>query len=529
MIFLIAILAQLGVHAATIAIIDTGFDLDNDFLRPKILKNETDEEPLTFQGLDFHDNSHLKTPVLPDADSIQEVLRYRDLRSKGHKQGLSIEEFEWFRKKSADKEFMEKARAFKKHAHGTFVAGIALREGENISIFPIRGLQMPTPVVAVEDPSQEAQKPLASKTPEMRFVEEIKNSVDRVARKFNKICRYVHRKKIEVVNGSYGITYKNILTKFREKYRELTGQEISEEKLERTVDQYFAELYRRGEATMKKYPDMLFVFSAGNSSLDNDRYHHYPSRIKLPNTIAVAAMNGDYLASFSNYGEKRVDIGAPGVGIMAVVPQVYGQELYSPSSGTSMAAPWIANLAAQVMNTNPRLTPAEVKRIILETGDVKLHLKPRLISGATVNNRTAMKAALLSREVGIDEAISLANSNLIPIEDKISIGLSPAVNPEELKNRMLDALPAVVTPTETDDATSEESSAPTDQGKGPRDSSTPPASAPQVVQARSADPIPASQSAERSPEPSGETPASSSEAPRELPETPVPGPSPSSP
>lgn len=527
--FLFLLLAQIAAHSATIAIIDTGFDLDHNFLAPNILKNETDEEPLTFQGLDFHDNSHLKKPVVEDQNSIQDILRYREIRAKGHKTGLSIEEFEWYRKKTADKDFMAAHKAFKKHAHGTFVAGIALREGENISIFPIRGLQMPVPVVAVEDSSTEAQKPLEAKTPEMKFREEIKNSIDRVSKKFAKICRYVHNKKIQVVNGSYGITYKNIVTKFREKYKELTGSEIPEEKLQEVVDNYFGELYKRGERTMKKYPDMLFVFSAGNSSLDNDRYHHYPSRIKVPNAITVGAMNGDYLASFSNYGETKVDIGAPGVGILSVVPKAYGQELYSPSSGTSMAAPWISNLAAQIMNTNPKLTPAEVKRIILETGDTKLHLRPRLVSGALVNNRTAMKAALLSRDMKVDEALNLANSNLIPVEDKISFGLPPAVSPEDLKKKMMDAVPSVVTPAETDDATSEESSQPADQGKAPPDSSSPLPLTPPSAKALSADPVPSSRNEEQSPQPSGDSPASSSQSPHSLRDTQSQVPSPSSP
>lgn len=529
MFLLFLLLANLAAHSATIAIIDTGFDLDHDFLAPKILKNETDEEPLKFQGLDFSDNSHLKKSVIEDPNSLQDILRYRDLRAKGHKEGLSIEEFEWYRKKSADKEFMASARAFKKHAHGTFVAGIALREGENISIFPIRGLQTPVPVVAVEDSSTEAQKPLEAKTPDMKFREEIRNSIDRVSKKFAKICRYLHKKKIEVVNGSYGITYKNIVTKFREKHRELTGTEIPEEKLREIVDGYFQELYTRGERTIKKYPDMLFVFSAGNSSLDNDRYHHYPSRIKLPNTISVAAMNGDYLASFSNYGETKVDIGAPGVGILSPVPKVYGQELYSPSSGTSMAAPWISNLAAQILNTNPKLTPADVKRIILESGDVKLHLKPRLVSGAMVNNQNALRAALLSRDMNVDAAMNLANSNLIPVEDKISFGLSPAVSPEDLQKKMMDAVPAIVTPAETDDATSEESSSLTDQAKAQPDSSSPRPSAPSTAEKKSADPVPSSQSAEQSPPPSADSPASSSQVPPTLPDTQSRAPSPSSP
>lgn len=529
MFFLLFFISILQVHAATIAIIDTGFDLDHDFLKPKILKNETDEEPLTFQGLDLHDNSHLKTPVIEDAGSVQEILLYRNLRAKGHKEGLALSEFEWFKKKSADKTFMASVKAFKKHAHGTFVAGIALREGENISIFPIRGLQMPTPVVAVEDSSSEAIKPLEAKTPEMRFREEIKNSISRVSKKFAKVCRYLHGKKIEVINASYGITYKNIVTKFREKHREITGTELPEEKLQEVVNGYFNELYLRGEKTIRKYPNMLFVFSAGNSSLDNDRYHHYPSRIKLPNTITVAAMNGDYLASFSNYGETRVDIGAPGVGIMSLVPKVYGSGLYSPASGTSMAAPWIANLAAQILNTNPKLSPSEIKRIILETGDVKLHLRPRLVSGAMVNNLIAMKAAFLTKEMKLDEAIDLANSHLIPIEDKISFGLPPAVSPEDLQNKMLNSVPSVITPEETDDSTSEESSQPMDPEKEQPDSSSPlPSTSPSAPQIN-VDPAPSSQSEGRSQKPSGDSPASSSQVPQIRQGIPNQVPSPSSP
>lgn len=529
MLFLFILLALLRVDAATIAIIDTGFDLDHDFLKPRILKQETDEEPLTFQGLNFQDNSHLKKSVIQDPNSVQEILLYRNLRAKGHKEGLSISEFEWFKKKSADKEFMTKVKAFKKHAHGTFVAGIALREGENINIFPIRGLQVPIPVVAVEDSTTEPAKPLEAKTPEMKFQEEVKNSLERVARKFSKICRYLHARKIEVVNASYGITYKNIVTRFRERYRDFTGTEIPEEKLRQVVDDYFSELYRRGEVTIKKYPQMLFVFSAGNSALDNDRYHHYPSRIKLPNTITVAAMNGDYLASFSNYGEKSVDIGAQGVAIMSLVPKVYGTELYSPSSGTSMAAPWISNLAAQIMNMNPKLTIESLKKIIMETGDVKLHLKPRLVSGSIVNNTLAMKAAVLSKEMSVAEAISLANSQLIPIEDKISFGLPPAVSPQELQEKMMNAVPSIVRPEETDDLTSEESLPQKDLGKVPPDSSSLPSSVPEVAPAKSEDSVPSSQSEGQSPKPSADSPPSSSQAPHSLPDTQAPAPSPSSP
>lgn len=529
-----SLIFSLPTFSATIAIIDTGFDLDHDFLRPKILKQETDEEAIDpklikeFHGWNFHDNSHLKKSVIEDPSSLQEVLLYRNLRAKGHSQGLSLDEFEWFKKRTSDKIFMEKVRAFKKHSHGTFVAGIALREGENISIIPIRGINIPSPVVAVEV-SPEGIAPLKGKTPEEKFREEIRNSLNRVSRKFSKLCRYLSEKKVNVINASYGITYKNIKTKFRENYKILTGTDIDPHKLENEVSKYFNELYARGIKTVKKYPHMLFVFSAGNSGLDNEMYHHYPSKIKLPNSITVAAMNGDYLASFSNYGPSFVDIGAPGVAVLSLIPKVYtqnGSDTYSPSSGTSMAAPYISNIAAQVMNANPKLTASEVKKIILETGDEKSHLKTKLSSSSIVNNQRAIKAALISKDMILESAISLAKLNLIPMEDSISFGQGPAISPESIKQKVMESIPQVILPHEVEDEPSVEetplstkpsSLKPMSPAKEQPDNSMPPSSIPEDAPLKSADPDLSNQTEEQSLLPFEGPPASSSPPPPSLP------------
>ncbi len=524
-------------QAATIAIIDTGFDLDHEYLRPKILKKETDEEALEFVGQDLFDNSHLKKPVIDDKSELQEILLYRNLRAKGHRQGLSVEEFEWYKKKKADKSFMDKVKLFKRHSHGTFVAGIALREGENINIFPIRGLNLPNPVVAVEDASEQGKEAPKGKTAEEKFHDEIRQSVNRVSKKFSKICRFVSQKKIEIVNASYGITYKNIMTKFRERYKEMTGNDIEETSLKIIVDDYFAKLYQSGEKTMKRYPHILFVFSAGNSGLNNDEYHHYPSRIKVPNAIAVAAMNGEYLATFSNFGKDHVDIGAPGVAILSIVPKVYsddGSELYSPASGTSMSAPYISNLAAQIKNTNPKLGPAEIKKIILETGEIKEHLQTKIYSAAVANNHKAIKAALLSKDMILDQAITLGKSDLVPMEDKVSIGLSPARAPEDMQKKVMESFPSVITPQEVEDIQDEESTSAKSsllkdqETKQPDNLSQLPLSDPEV-QEKSPDPVPASQTEEQSQKSSEELPASSSEPQSSLPEAQSQASGPSSP
>jgi subtilisin family serine protease len=64
---------------------------------------------------------------------------------------------------------------------------------------------------------------------------------------------------------------------------------------------------------------VIVVTSAGNNASDNDtEFQHYPSDYDLDNIICVAALDQSYeLATFSNYGNISVDVGAPGVNIQS--------------------------------------------------------------------------------------------------------------------------------------------------------------------------------------------------------------------
>jgi len=96
------------------------------------------------------------------------------------------------------------------------------------------------------------------------------------------------------------------------------------------------------------------VASAGNSGSSGV---HYPSGYQ--STIAVGATDaGDELASFSNYG-STIDIVAPGKSIVSTFIDGYGT-----LSGTSMAAPHVAGLAALVFSLHPELSASQAKQII---------------------------------------------------------------------------------------------------------------------------------------------------------------------
>lgn len=117
---------------------------------------------------------------------------------------------------------------------------------------------------------------------------------------------------------------------------------------------------------------VLMVHAAGNDGKDIDTAANYPSPrfmdgTAIPNVITVGASaepnDADLVASFSNYGKQNVDVFAPGKDIYSTVP---GSK-YENNSGTSMASPVVAGVAAVLKSYFPKLTYADIKRIILQS------------------------------------------------------------------------------------------------------------------------------------------------------------------
>ena len=116
---------------------------------------------------------------------------------------------------------------------------------------------------------------------------------------------------------------------------------------------------------------VLLVHSAGNSSNNNDEIKSYPQRRvnessrALASWIEVAASSvelGENLpAGFTNYGSQTVDLFAPGVKIYSTYPS----NEYASLSGTSMAAPVVAGVAALMLNQYPELTSVEIKDLMM--------------------------------------------------------------------------------------------------------------------------------------------------------------------
>ncbi len=121
--------------------------------------------------------------------------------------------------------------------------------------------------------------------------------------------------------------------------------------------------------------DVLLVHAAGNDAKNNDAEgKNFPTAIfqkagwfspkKAKNWIEVGALSwkkgDDAVATFSNYGAKNVDVFAPGVDIYSTAPD--GK--YKNASGTSMASPVTAGVAAMIRSYFPELTAEQVKECI---------------------------------------------------------------------------------------------------------------------------------------------------------------------
>ena len=133
----------------------------------------------------------------------------------------------------------------------------------------------------------------------------------------------------------------------------------------------------------------VFVAAAGNSGqqLSEAGARHYPSSYALPNIVAVAAIDSeDRLASFSNHGYDQVDLAAPGVSILSTLPE----NRYGYYSGTSMATPHVAGVAALLLGHEPGLSGPQAIDRLLGTVDVVDGLAERVFTAGVVDAAAAV-------------------------------------------------------------------------------------------------------------------------------------------
>ena len=182
-------------------------------------------------------------------------------------------------------------------------------------------------------------------------------SVTRWASIDKDIVNYMAANGVRVVNMSWiessehleGVLEANVVGKTADERRKIALELLAIE------EKALTEAFRAA-------PQILFVAAAGNSSTDIGFARAIPADIALPNVLTVGAVDqAGEEASFTSYGD-RVRVYASGYQVESVLPG--GSK--TRTSGTSLAAPQVTNLAAKLFALDPKLTPTEVIKLILD-------------------------------------------------------------------------------------------------------------------------------------------------------------------
>jgi len=129
---------------------------------------------------------------------------------------------------------------------------------------------------------------------------------------------------------------------------------------DRVARECFAMVKRGLTEAIRSAPGILFVAAAGNSNQDATFAEGIPPALELPNLLTVGAVDlSGRPTDFTSFG-KTVALYANGRAIETRVPG--GESM--PVSGTSLAAPQVANLAAKLWAIEPSLKVAEVIELI---------------------------------------------------------------------------------------------------------------------------------------------------------------------
>lgn len=139
---------------------------------------------------------------------------------------------------------------------------------------------------------------------------------------------------------------------------------------------------------------ILFVAAAGNATQNTDARPSYPASYEVDNVVSVAAVDnrGDF-GIFSNFGAKTVHVAAPGVNIYSSVQN--GN--YKSMSGTSMAAPHVAGVAALLLANEYCQTsqcqtyePKQIRARLIETSRPLASLSGGVVSNGIVDAYAAL-------------------------------------------------------------------------------------------------------------------------------------------
>lgn len=235
--------------------------------------------------------------------------------------------------------FIEDMGQWANYMHGTHVAGITADGNPAARILTAR-IEFDYRQIPLKAPSMEDAIAGAAAA---------KKTVD-----------YFKAHNVRVVNMSWGGSRQDIENGLEQKGVGASPAERAE--LARKI---FNTMKEGLDEAIKSAPDILFVAAAGNSNNNAQFSELIPSGLLAPNMITIGAVDqSGKPTGFTTFGDN-VKLYASGYQVDSFVPGGDREK----ASGTSMAAPQVANLAAKLLAINPNLSSAEVVRIITDTAD----------------------------------------------------------------------------------------------------------------------------------------------------------------
>jgi subtilisin family serine protease len=403
--------------ASIIAIIDSGNDFNHQDLISKawinpieIPGNDRDEDrngyPDDINGWNFAEGNNQLIDYQYAYSYTEDSKKFFEVQLKSFLGTLTQDDREWYKSKIKDETFIKNLTVFGNWMHGTHVTGIAAKNSPDAKMLGIKLIPTVAKLPAKFAEDNKGSTPIKDALLKAALIA----LAQQQSKVFVEIGLYLNNAHVDVANGSFGTPYGAIEGIIGTIFDKFYKRKPTAEELKKFTMLFLSTQLEEIKTFLAASPKTLFVFAAGNDGSDNDIFPTTPTNVVAENKISVAAaMSDQSLASFSNFGVSNVEVAAPGVGIVSTIPQNH----YIAVSGTSQAAPYVANIAGIVKDTNPKLGFREIKTIIMETVDVKSWLVGKVKTSGLVNRDRAIRAAALSRTMNLGQAIAKSKTDIL--------------------------------------------------------------------------------------------------------------------
>lgn len=233
------------------------------------------------------------------------------------------------------KRTFEDLNFYHEYAHGTHVAGIVADGNPAIRLLVAR---------------QQDEWHSPPRRPTQATAESI-------AKMYGEVVDYMKKAGVRVVNMSWVIGLKT-------EYEDLLAANgVPAGTREVEARRLFAIDSKGLRDAIASAPEILFVCGAGNDNGSAAFSGGVPASINAPNVLAVAAVDQAGIPTRFTSGGPTVHLAASGYQVDSMLPGGSHQRW----SGTSMASPAVVNAAAKLLAVDPKLTVADLRRLLLGT------------------------------------------------------------------------------------------------------------------------------------------------------------------